>query len=198
MKVDTHVHSIYSDGLSTIEEIAKAARARGLDAVFITDNDRLYSGPKEMFGVRLLPGEEVSSIAGHVLALFIEEWIPPGLSVEETIERIHDAGGIGIAAHPFDKLRKGVGDYVYRSRFDGVEINGYAVRPTANLKAIHAARKLSLPLTAGTDAHIADHVGSCYMEIEEMSIDGILNGKPVCHKVPLIKRLSVYVKRKRR
>ena len=196
MKVDTHIHSIYSDGLSTIEEIAREARAKGLDAVFITDHDKLYSGPKELFGVKLLRGEEVSSKSGHILALFIEERIPPGLSAEETVERIHEAGGIAIAAHPFDRLRKGIGKKLFELDVDAIEINGYVLRPTANDLAIKAAQKLNKPLTAGTDAHYAKHVGYCYMLVEELSPEGILRGEPRCKIVPLRKRLSVYLRRK--
>lgn len=180
-----------------MEEVAKRARHKGLDAVIITDHDVLYEGPSEIYGVKILRGEEVSSSAGHILALFVEERIPPGLSVGETIDRIHEAGGIAIAAHPFDKLRKGIGKLVYKFDFDGIEgYNGYEALPRANKKAIKAAKELNKPITAGTDAHYAPHVGYCYMIVEELTPEGILRGTPVCKKVPLIKRLKVYVKRK--
>ncbi len=199
MRIDTHIHSTASDGLSSVESIAKAARARGLDAIFITDHDKLYRGERSLFGVRILPGEEVSTTHGHILALFIEEEIPKGLSPEETIEKIHEASGIAIAAHPFDRLRKGLGRYLFRviDKIDAIEINGYELRPGANRKARRVAIEYKKPLTAGTDAHIASHVGSCYMLVEDLSIESLLRGEIRCKKVSLLSRLGVYIKRKK-
>jgi hypothetical protein len=101
-----HVHSTYSDGTASVDEIAVAAQVAGADAVLLTDHDSLqarrdgWEGPRE--GVVVLVATEVSPKSGHYLAFGVDREIPhAGRSAREIADAVRDAGGVGFAAHPF-------------------------------------------------------------------------------------------------
>jgi PHP domain len=101
-----HVHSTYSDGTASVDEIVAAAAAAGADAVLLTDHDSLaarqegWEGRHD--GVTLLVGTEVSPKQGHYLAFGVDEEIAhAGRSALEIAAAVRAAGGVGFAAHPF-------------------------------------------------------------------------------------------------
>jgi PHP domain-containing protein len=101
-----HVHSTYSDGTASVDEIAATARAAGADAVLLTDHDSLqarrdgWEGRRE--GVVVLVATEVSPKSGHYLAFGVDREIShAGRSAREIAEAVRSAGGVGFAAHPF-------------------------------------------------------------------------------------------------
>jgi PHP domain-containing protein len=101
-----HVHSTYSDGTASVDEIAAAARAAGADAVLLTDHDSLqarregWEGRRE--GLVVLVATEVSPKDGHYLAFGVDREIPhAGRSAREIADAVRRAGGVGFAAHPF-------------------------------------------------------------------------------------------------
>lgn len=103
-----HVHTTYSDGTATVEELVAAAAATGVDALLVTDHDTLcarrdgWEGTHD--GVFVLVGTEVSPKEGHYLAFGVEHEIPhAGRSALEIAEAVRDAGGVGFAAHPFSR-----------------------------------------------------------------------------------------------
>jgi hypothetical protein len=104
-----HLHSTYSDGTGTVRQIARAARRSGVDVVLLTDHDTLEArdrGEEGWYGpVLLLAGEEVSPVGGdHYLAFGLDETIDHrGLSAEQIVEAVREAGGFGFAAHPFSR-----------------------------------------------------------------------------------------------
>jgi predicted metal-dependent phosphoesterase TrpH len=168
MKCDLHIHSFYSfnDGVNSPEDIIKQAIKVGLDSIAITDHDTMNGFFKarnyaKKLDFDLVPGMEISSREGHILGLFIEEEIPKNISAKETIEMIHRQGGLAIAAHPYDLLRKGIGDLVKKLKFDAIEVmNGRNY--LANGKARKVAEELNIAVTGGSDAHIIDEIGNCY------------------------------------
>jgi len=105
----------------------------------------------------LIPGVEVSTSDGHLLALGIRELPPRGRSPEETIDFIHRRGGIAIVSHPYHLFRHAM----FRiPDCDAVEVyNSKYILGIANLWAGRKAGKLGLPMVAGSDAHVADAVG---------------------------------------
>ncbi len=172
LRIDFHVHSHYSsDSAITPEQLAVYVKERGLDAVAITDHDNLDGGrilAREM-DFLVVPGVEISSADGHVIALDVREPVRKGLSANETVERIHEAGGFAIACHPSSVFKKSLGRHV-TERFDAVEsINassipfGYAVKRNREL-----ASYLRKPCTGGSDAHYGPEIGyACtYVEAE--------------------------------
>ncbi|MDR0334749.1 MAG: PHP domain-containing protein, partial [Methanomassiliicoccaceae archaeon] len=104
MRADLHIHSKYSnDGRSSVDDIIKAAKAKGLGCIAIADHNSFasYAESSKYEGIIVIPAEEVSSSEGHILAYGINKEIPRGKSVAETIDMIHEAGGIAVAAHPY-------------------------------------------------------------------------------------------------
>jgi predicted metal-dependent phosphoesterase TrpH len=180
MLYDLHTHSMYSDGAAPPEEMIKHAMAIGLNGIAITDHNEV-KGAFEALRIappnfKIIPGIEVSSAAGHILGLGVIEVIPQGLSASETVKRIHDAGGIAIAAHPFDSLRQGVKDLVFSVDFDAVEVyNGHTIMSSRSPRDI--IRNLHVPAVGGSDAHLLSEIGSVVMHLEGDPLEAIVKGQ---------------------
>ncbi len=179
MRLDIHTHSRYSDGLNTPKEMVNHAKAIGLDGISITDHNEIRGSLKAMEfnseNFTVIPGIEVSSADGHILALGVTEIIEKGMSAEETIEKIHALGGIAIAVHPYDILRHGVGDLLYKLKFDAIEVyNGRTLSNRKNPERV--ADELKIPKTGGSDAHSLDELGVVSIIVEDDPIESILKG----------------------
>ena len=116
MRLDIHVHSSYSnDGSQSPEEILKHAKNIGLAGIAITDHNeisgslKLWKDNRDIRDFIIIPGLEVSSSEGHILALGIKETIPRELTPGETIQKIEDLGGVAIASHPY-RFWSGLGE----------------------------------------------------------------------------------------
>ncbi|WP_122088474.1 PHP domain-containing protein [Halalkalicoccus subterraneus] len=188
LSVELHAHSALShDGRDPVDLVLEQAAAVGLDAVAITDHDAFDASREAAelapeYGLIGIPGIEISSSAGHVLGLGVDERIPPGLPFEGTIERIHAAGGIAVVPHPFQSSRHGVGAKVSRDELaqaDAIEVyNSRLLTGRANRKAERFARSRGLPMTAGSDAHISEMVGQAVTRVDtdgERTVDAILD-----------------------
>ncbi len=190
-KFDLHIHSYYSDGVNSPREIIRYAKDMGLDGIAITDHNEI-KGTLEALEFQeenflVVPGIEISSRDGHLVALGIKEIIPRDRSAEETIEKIHDLGGIAIAAHPYDFFRRGVGDLIFSLDFDAVEVeNGHTLRDYKN--PLSAVKEKKLPITGGSDAHCLEEMGSVFIEIPEKYKDPLEAIKN--HQVEVISRIS--------
>ena len=179
IKADLHVHTIYSgDSVITPKDLVFYAKKRGLNAVAVTDHDRLDGALRIASEVDfpIIPGIEVSSLQGHIIGLNVREPVGRDLSADETVERIHDLGGVAIACHPFALFKGSIGKYV-TEKFDAVEAINSSSFPFASStrKANELAEKLRLPKTAGTDAHYGPVVGQAYTVIEaELAVDSMV------------------------
>lgn len=171
MKLDMHIHSKYSlDGKVPVEEIIKIAIKRGMSGLCLADhnNPAGYAharkvAPKEFI---LVPGCEVSALDGHILCYGTETKIPKNLPTAETIEKIHDAGGIAVASHPFRTRFSLGGKAVRANKFDGVEaFNARNFKPWSNPNATRLAEELKIGKTGGSDAHEAKDIGLGYLVI---------------------------------
>ncbi len=170
-KVDLHIHTTNSDGLTKPKDVIKIAKKIGLDGIAITDHNLLTKMEKDG-SILVIAGEEISTKKGHVLALGINERIERNLSLGETLEKIKEQGAIAIAAHPFDRFRKGVGDLIYKFDFDAVEVlNARSILPIFNFKAKKAALKLKISQVGGSDAHASDQIGKAYTVITKEVAD---------------------------
>jgi predicted metal-dependent phosphoesterase TrpH len=106
-RADLHVHTLASDGISSGEEVLAWAVARALSVVAITDHERIdgavaaqHIAQRQGLPIEVIVGEEITTRNGHLVGLFLRERINPWRSMKETIERVHDQGGIAIVAHP--------------------------------------------------------------------------------------------------
>jgi len=184
LKFDLHVHTVTSyDGHTKHEDLLEIITSRGLTGVAITEHDK-FDPPRLKEGL-LLPGIEVSSRDGHVLGLGVRETIPAGLPADETIQRIHDQGGVAIIPHPYDPVCECVKIARLKVRPDAVEtINADALSfYLSNWFAHKDAVKFKLPEVGGSDSHIPQSIGDAYTVIEAASselkdiIDAIRSGK---------------------
>ncbi|KTG09449.1 hypothetical protein AUR64_16870 [Haloprofundus marisrubri] len=114
LHIDPHVHSEASyDAADPVELILEQAAEIGLDAVVITDHDTIEESLRAaelapLYGLVGIPGVEVSTAEGHLLAIGVEEMPPKRRPYGETIEWVHDHGGVAIVPHPFQRSRHGV------------------------------------------------------------------------------------------
>jgi len=187
LSVEFHCHSALSyDGRDPVDLVLDQARAVGLDAVAVTDHDEFDASLTAAeraadYGLVGIPGMEVTSAAGHVLGLGLTEAVPPGLSFPETLSRIHDQGGIAVIPHPFQRARHGVAARVTRDELaaaDAIEVyNSRLLTGRANRQARRFARRRDLPMTAGSDAHIAEMVGQAVTRVaaSERTVGEILD-----------------------
>lgn len=187
LSVELHVHSALSyDGRDPVELLLQQAEAVGLDALAVTDHDEIEASltaveKADDYGLIGIPGIEVTSSAGHVLGLGVRESIQSELSFMETLDRIHEAGGIAVVPHPFQKSRSGVGANVSRSSLaqaDAIEVyNSRLLTGRGNRRAARFAREHKLPMTAGSDAHIAEMVGQAItlIDADDRSVPAIID-----------------------
>jgi len=110
-RADLQLHSDLGDGLASPEEILAAAEAVGLDVIALTDHDDIRGSfvlrdlaAKRGSRVAVATGIEVTTRAGHLLALFVEDEIPMFRALPETVMAIHRAGGIAVVPHPLSYL----------------------------------------------------------------------------------------------
>jgi predicted metal-dependent phosphoesterase TrpH len=107
---DLHIHSIYShDATTTVRAILKQAVDVGLDVIAVTDHDEIRGSLEacalaEQYGIEVIPGVEVTTSEGHLVALWIHELPPAGMSLVDTLIHIGKQGGVAIAPHPFNNL----------------------------------------------------------------------------------------------
>lgn len=176
LAVELHAHSALShDGRDPVELLLEQASAVGMDAIAVTDHDAFEASQAAVelapeYDLVGIPAMEVTSAAGHVLAMGIEEIIPAGRPFLETLDMIHEAGGIAIVPHPFQKSRSGVAVNVSReelTRADAIEVyNSRLLTGRANRRARTFAQKHGMPQTAGSDAHIAEMVGQAVTAVD--------------------------------
>jgi predicted metal-dependent phosphoesterase TrpH len=187
-RADLHVHSAWSDGRQPPESLVLAAAGR-VDLLALTDHDeiegalraRAFARSRPELGVDVIVGEEVSTLNGHLLGLYIEERVAPGLTAERTIELIHAQGGLAVAPHPLHPIRyarrghRPLAEMVADLPLDAVEV----VNNTGPLACFYDARALvandrwRLPVCGGSDAHDTRYVGSGLTRFEGRSAEAL-------------------------
>jgi predicted metal-dependent phosphoesterase TrpH len=184
IKMDLHVHSMYSeDAIGTPKEIIKILKKNGIQGVAFTDHNSVSGGLKALKispeNFLVIPGIEISTADGHMLALDVKEKIKRGLSIEETVERIIDIGGTPVAPHLFrmmSGIKKENLKKIYK-QLPAIEIfNGCSV-PKSNLKAAKVAKEFNLGGIGGSDAHDPRYVGYAYtlLNIRTLDIDSVIS-----------------------
>ena len=178
-RADIHVHTRHSDGRASVREVLERASTNPrLDVIAITDHNTIQGGLEAArlapaYRVEVVVGEEITSLEGHILGLFLEGAVLPGLSAGETVAAVHAQGGLAIAAHPFaprhDHVRgvgrvpMGLGGALRRVPFDGVEVvNSFPLFAPANWLARRTQSASGMAATGGSDAHVVEAVGKGY------------------------------------
>lgn len=169
--IDFHVHSDDSyDGHEPIELVLEHAADIGLDGVVITDHDEIGESLRAAeiapeYGLVGIPGVEVSTRHGHLLAIGVEERPDPGQPFVETVETVRDLGGVAIVPHPFQRSRHGVRKRHIKDA-DAIEVyNSMLFTGYRNRRARTFARRREYPEIGASDAHYLPNVGRAYTEI---------------------------------
>ena len=180
-KADLQLHSNLGDGLAPPEEILDAAELVGLDVIALTDHDDIRGSfilrelaAKRGSSVEVITGIEVTTRAGHLLALFVEDELPMFRPLAETINAIHRAGGLAVVPHPLSYLTFSVGERALRalaaqgdgSFIDGIELRNpsYAGRVRGRRAAWLNEHVLRVAETGSSDAHHAKLVGTAWTD----------------------------------
>lgn len=172
-KVDLHTHTIFSrDCLTRPEDAIARARAIGLDRLAITEHNNIAGAlaAKKLDPELIIVGEEIKTTHGEIIAWFVSEEVPKGLSPEETVRRLRDQGAVISIPHPLDSLRgsaMGLENVLgIIEQVDALEVlNARCVRAADNDAARSLAAAHGKLMTAGSDAHIPFELGSCYLEM---------------------------------
>lgn len=178
-KADVHIHTNYSaDATARVEDVLEYVSTKtDLRVIAITDHDKIEGALEarrlaQAYNIEVIVGEEVSTQEGHLLALFIEEWLPPGRPAAETIAAVHAQGGLCIAAHPYARIVPAMGRYGLRERsrgtnrewhLDGVEgFNAALWMQMNNDMAIAVGNELEVAICGGSDSHVLSTIGLGY------------------------------------
>jgi len=174
-KADMHLHTLYSDGTASVQAVLDHVETgTDLDLIAITDHERIDGALRAReihaagnYSFDLVVGEEITTRRGHVLALFITDRIPALRPLPETLERIHDQGGIAIAAHPLAPLTPSLGTrslLAAQHDLDAIEM----MNPSAAGRARRRDRNrlnaeiLQLAAVGNSDAHVLDGIGTAW------------------------------------
>src|SRR5512145_416708 len=172
--VEFHCHTIFSkDSLTRPEDLVKTCRRKGIDRVVVTDHNTI-AGARAAQAIdpeMVIVGEEIMTTRGEILAAFVREEIPRGLTPQETIRRLKDQGAFISISHPFDLWRSGhwrEEDLLeILPEVDAVEVyNSRCMLPEFNHKAQQFAETHDLAGTVGSDAHVTFELGQSLMELE--------------------------------
>jgi hypothetical protein len=176
--VDLHMHTDHSHDCATpVEVLLATAHTQGLGAIAVTDHNEISGALEaraqaEEAGVKVIVGEEVKTAGqGEVIGLFIEEKIPRGLSLAETVAEISRQGGLVYVPHPFDRMHS-VPDYEHLltilDEVDAIEVFNPRVAIGAfNEEAARFAAKYRIIAGAGSDSHVAQGLGSVRIRMRE-------------------------------
>jgi len=173
--IDLHCHTSASfDCLARPRDLVRAAAARGLTHLVVTDHDRidgaLAAREAAPAGLTIIVGEEVRTADGDLIAAYLERAVAPGMSAAETVAAVREQGGLVGIPHPFDRLR---GSLLMDARLstlvslvDWVEVHNARLVGSGNERAAALAREHGLAGVAVSDAHSVLEVGVAYTALE--------------------------------
>ncbi len=167
LRVEFHTHTSFSkDSLVSPRALVEACGRRGIDRVVVTDHNTLDGAraAHDRDPQRVIIGEEIMTTAGELLAAYVSEVVPAGLTPQAAIDRLREQEAFISVSHPFDGLRKGgwsPADLIQVSPLvDALEVfNSRCTLRSANQRAADFARERGLPGTVGSDAHTVWEIG---------------------------------------
>ncbi|MEA2271628.1 MAG: hypothetical protein QOI98_336 [Solirubrobacteraceae bacterium] len=174
--VDLHMHTDHSPDCATpVEVLLATAKERGFGAIAVTDHNVItgaLEAREKAEGLKVIVAEEVKTASqGEVIGLFIEEHIPRGMTMKETVAEIRRQGGLVYVPHPFDRLHA-VPDYEHLLPIlpdvDAIEVYNPRVAIGAfNEEAARFAAKYRITPAAGSDSHVAQGLGSVRIRMHD-------------------------------
>ena len=190
---DLHIHTIYSyDGTASVPAVLTRARQIGLDVIAITDHDEIAGALKALelapnYGVEVIPGSEITTAEGDLLALNITEKVPPTRPLIETVLKVGELGGFCIAPHPMAggfgmkslsaySILKALRNKDVARILIGIEAyNATAIDKMSNHYARILAERLEVAHTGSSDAHVTEAIGLGATEFEGYTAQQLIN-----------------------
>jgi len=193
VKIDLHVHTLFSaDSVARPEDIIAFAKKKGLDGFAVTDHNTsecvdylLHKGLMRKDGrpvddFLILPGQEITTSEGHLLALGVS--LPnnlKGITPQKAVEIIHENGGLAVPPHPYDFFRAGIREPTLDMLdIDALEVfNAATTLKRYNRYAFEYAQKRCLAMTAASDAHHPEAVGTAFstFDVDQFTVAGVLD-----------------------
>lgn len=172
MKLDLHLHTRYSsDSLNGLETIVKKTRKLGITPA-ITDHNNMDAHEKlEGMKFGFIPGEEITSLQGDVLAFYINEPVQKKLDYFETADRIREQGGLVCLPHMYDPKRTKIDEAELGEKADIIEVYNARCPEWCNKKARDFAVKNNKYASAGSDSHLGYEIGNAYVETGDFDIN---------------------------
>jgi predicted metal-dependent phosphoesterase TrpH len=183
-KADLHVHTTEGDGLDSMDAVLSHAEGLGLDAIAITEHDDLTTAlraretaARRRLRIEVIPGVEVTTLQGHLVALFIERPVASFRRVEETVAAVRAQGGLCFVPHPMSWLTRSLGpgalDRLQRLAAEGLMPDALELGSAnpATRRFLAKARRLNaeryhLPAVGASDAHFKEAIASAYTTFE--------------------------------
>jgi predicted metal-dependent phosphoesterase TrpH len=180
-KADLHIHSRHGDGMATVAEVLRHTEDHtDLDVIAVTEHDTLRATEeardlcaRNSYRFDIIPGMEVTTLDGHLLALFIDDPVPSFKRIEQTLAAIHRQGGLAVVPHPLSRLTRSVNEKtlarIAAIANDGVHFDGIEERnqsPAGRISSARARRLnqglFRLAAVGSSDAHFLPSIGSAY------------------------------------
>jgi predicted metal-dependent phosphoesterase TrpH len=202
LRTEFHCHTIYSkDSLTQPQKLLKACKRKGIERVVVTDHNTIEGALrcKEIDPQRVIVGEEIMTTQGELLAIYVQEEIPPGLPPSEVIAQLREQGAFISVSHPFDTHRKGHWQeadlLAILPLVDAIEtFNSRCMLPRFNFRAQAFAIEHGVLGTYGSDAHTAFELGrgnlllppfddstSLKAALKKAIVPKIILGTPIIH-----------------
>jgi len=190
---DLHLHSIYSyDGTASVPAILKHAKQIGLDVIAITDHDEIAGSLKALeiapvYGIEIIPGTEVTTAEGDLLALNVAEKVERHRPLIETILKVRELGGFCIAPHPMAggfgmkslsaySILKALRNPDVADTLIAIETyNATTIDKMSNHYARVLVDRLDIAQTASSDAHILEAIGLGATEFDGHTAKDLIN-----------------------
>jgi len=188
---DLHCHSKYSyDSRAELTEMIQAAKAKGLSGFALTDHDSsqgcdaleaqglLDPSGNAVDGFLIIPGQEITTAQGHLLAFGVRLPNMKGINAAEAIKIVHELGGLAVAPHPYDAFRLGIRrKHLDHLAVDGIEVfNAASTLRRFNRWARRYAESRGLPMIAASDAHTCEAIGTArtIFRLEKLTLENVL------------------------
>ena len=190
-KADLHIHTRVSDGMASIEQVLEfAEHATDLDAIAVTDHEDVTGGlrarelaAKRQLRLIVIPGAEITTLQGHLLALFIEEGPKSFRRVESALEMVHEQAGVAVIPHPMSWLTRSISERTIdriQARnepgvtFDAIELaNPSPAGRVTGARARLRNKHWGLAPAGGSDAHHLGHIGTGWTEFAGETADDL-------------------------
>jgi predicted metal-dependent phosphoesterase TrpH len=212
IKADLHIHTAYSmDCTTSLEQIIARCLEVGINCLSVADHNTIAGALKlkEMAPFPIIVSEEILTLDGEIIGMFLSQEIPSKLPMEETIAQIKVQGGLVCIPHPCDRLRLSVfRNQVFEDIMPEVDIievfNARSLSPGSSARAWQLAQKYGKLASAGSDAHTPSEIGNACVEMPEFNgkdefLASLAKGKISGNKSnPIVHFASTWVRLKKR